>query len=144
MILNPIGQVHLVNQVQFQQQELSKANAEIQFLRNENASLKTPVEQLTQALQQIREAKEVELDTLALLNQSKSKRKHGNAIERRSSTRKSRRLSNMGKELLKNNSFESSFEDLYEAENEIVDDISTSLTGRPYSKSYQEYLEYYI
>ena len=120
MILNPIGQVHLVNQVQFQQQELSKANAEIQFLRNENASLKTQVEQLTQTLQKIREAKEVELATLTLLNQSKSKGKHENAIERRSSTRKSRRLSNMGKELLKNNSFE--FEDLYEAENEIVDD----------------------
>ena len=36
MMINPIGQMQLVNQVTFLQQELTKANAEITYLRKEN------------------------------------------------------------------------------------------------------------
>ena len=48
----------------------------------------------------------------------------------------------MGKELFKNNKFKLAVEEIIE-EKKIIDAFTTNANGRPHSKSYQEYLDYY-
>ena len=64
MMINPIGQMQLVNQVAFLQQELTKANAEITYLRKENLNLKTKMEKLNKTFVEIKEEHKTEIKAL--------------------------------------------------------------------------------
>ena len=154
MMINPIGQMQLVNQVAFLQQELTKANAEITYLRKENLNLKTKMEKLNKTFVEIKEEHKTEIKALKSTtnsvynsnsinsNRRTSSISNNNNGKQRNSTRKSRRLSSLGKELFKNNKFKLAVEEIIE-EKKIIDAFTTNANGRPHSKSYQEYLDYY-
>ena len=143
MMINPIGQMQLVNQVTFLQQELTKANAEITYLRKENLKLKTQMEEHKTEIKALKSTTNSVYNSNSInSNRRTSSISNSNNGKRRSSTRKSRRLSSLGKELFKNNKFKLAVEEIIE-EKKIIDAFTTNANGRPHSKSYQEYLDYY-